>query len=318
MNFFKLKGFTFSILRSLTFRYFNLKNVFIFSLFCFLVSTVLFPIESFLQHVYSHNENRYKFIKKLKNQSIRVKNNLFYNGSNLNLNVENAFNNSYNYIDLNNITYALNDNVISIEFNQNNSNKMQFDYDLLFAEASLIKNSIKNAFLSVKIQIEYCPLFLENLEGPLNVTSILESIGLNNLVQFHGPNSFNLSSNNYNENKLPYLDEAEYEKNKNNTIFKEFWDIWHSSDLNLLNRSGSEFSNVDLGGHWKPTNCLSLYRIAIIVPYRDRLPHLKVLISYLHIILKRQMLDYRIIVVEPTTPLDIKFNKGRVMNSGNY
>ncbi len=69
------------------------------------------------------------------------------------------------------------------------------------------------------------------------------------------------------------------------------------------------------GGHWKPKECISNYKIAIIIPYRDRLPHLKVLLYYLHMILQRQLHDYRIFVVEPTTPLNVRFNKGRVMNA---
>ncbi len=69
------------------------------------------------------------------------------------------------------------------------------------------------------------------------------------------------------------------------------------------------------GGHWKPNECISNYKIAIIIPYRDRLPHLKVLLYYLHLIMQRQLHDYRIFVVEPTTPLNVRFNKGRVMNA---
>jgi beta-1,4-galactosyltransferase 1 len=69
------------------------------------------------------------------------------------------------------------------------------------------------------------------------------------------------------------------------------------------------------GGYWKPEKCISNFKIAIIIPYRDRLPHLKVLLYYLHLILQRQQLDYKIFVVEPNTPLNIRFNKGRVMNA---
>lgn len=77
----------------------------------------------------------------------------------------------------------------------------------------------------------------------------------------------------------------------------------------------SDFIYSVQGGFWKPKYCLSNRRIAIIIPYRDRLPHLKVLLFYLHLILQKQMHEYRIFVVEPTTPLHLSFNKGRAMNA---
>ena len=57
------------------------------------------------------------------------------------------------------------------------------------------------------------------------------------------------------------------------------------------------------------------YKIAVIIPFRNRLPQLKTLLYYLHMILQTQLLDYRIFVVEPTSPPEVRFNKGRVMNS---
>lgn len=128
-----------------------------------------------------------------------------------------------------------------------------------------------------------------------------------------------MTSNKYNENQLTYLDERKLEANKNNVRFREFWDIWHTNDLNRLNETVEGVdSDLELGGRWRPPDCQSRFRVAIIIPYRDRLPHLMVLVKYLHVFLKRQMIDYQIFVVEPTTPLTIKFNKGRVMNSGKY
>ena len=89
--------------------------------------------------------------------------------------------------------------------------------------------------------------------------------------------------------------------------------------MSLLNVSESHYSHngtsIELGGHWQPRECVSNFKVAIIIPYRDRLPHLKVLLYYLHLILQRQSVEYRIFVVEPTTPLNVRFNKGRVMNA---
>lgn len=130
-----------------------------------------------------------------------------------------------------------------------------------------------------------------------------------------------MKSNAYSQNNLTYLDDKTYEANKNNSQFMRFWDIWHSSDLSLLNETiwnnnKSGVDVVELGGYWRPSTCLSRYKTAIIIPYRDRLPHLMVLTRFLHLFLQRQQIEYRIFVAEPTTPLKIKFNKGRVMNSG--
>ena len=59
------------------------------------------------------------------------------------------------------------------------------DEDMFEEEAKAIKESIRNAFLSVNKKIDYCPLFLNTLKGLLNVTEILEQIHLNGLVEFH-------------------------------------------------------------------------------------------------------------------------------------
>ncbi|XP_071112449.1 beta-1,4-N-acetylgalactosaminyltransferase bre-4-like isoform X1 [Haliotis cracherodii] len=73
--------------------------------------------------------------------------------------------------------------------------------------------------------------------------------------------------------------------------------------------------NVDIqyGGKWKPKSCFARYRVAIIIPYRDRLHHLVVLLAHLLPILRRQQLDFRVFVVEQFG--NDTFNKGRIMNA---
>lgn len=58
--------------------------------------------------------------------------------------------------------------------------------------------------------------------------------------------------------------------------------------------------NADLqyGGRWEPTDCYARHRVAIIIPYRDRREHLAILLYHLHPILKRQLLSYKIYVIE--------------------
>ncbi|XP_071115233.1 beta-1,4-N-acetylgalactosaminyltransferase bre-4-like [Haliotis cracherodii] len=68
------------------------------------------------------------------------------------------------------------------------------------------------------------------------------------------------------------------------------------------------------GGRFQPPNCKSRHHVAIIVPYRDRESHLKVLLNNLHPMLERQQLDYTIYVVEMAMPTT--FNRATLMNIG--
>ncbi|XP_013414263.1 MAGUK p55 subfamily member 7 [Lingula anatina] len=60
----------------------------------------------------------------------------------------------------------------------------------------------------------------------------------------------------------------------------------------------TKINNLLPGGAWKPKNCFSRTRLAVIIPYRDREFHLTLLLSVLHPLLQRQMIDYRIFVIE--------------------
>ncbi|CAD5113988.1 DgyrCDS3152 [Dimorphilus gyrociliatus] len=68
------------------------------------------------------------------------------------------------------------------------------------------------------------------------------------------------------------------------------------------------------GGEWIPNNCVSFQRVAIIIPYRARDSHLKILVHHLHKILTGQQIHYRIFIAEQISPRD--FNKGALMNAG--
>ena len=57
-------------------------------------------------------------------------------------------------------------------------------------------------------------------------------------------------------------------------------------------------NQVEPGGVWKPKTCTARHKVLIITPYRDREEHLSMLLSHLHPILQRQMVEYRIVVVE--------------------
>jgi len=72
--------------------------------------------------------------------------------------------------------------------------------------------------------------------------------------------------------------------------------------------------NVELGGRFRPQNCKARQKVAFIIPFRDREPHLGVWLSHLHPILQRQQLDYIVMVVEQVD--GAPFNRAALMNVG--
>jgi len=57
-------------------------------------------------------------------------------------------------------------------------------------------------------------------------------------------------------------------------------------------------TELSLGGSWSPQLCIARHRVAVIIPFRDRQPHLRILLAILHPMLQRQMLHYTVFVVE--------------------
>ncbi|XP_026735967.1 beta-1,4-N-acetylgalactosaminyltransferase bre-4-like isoform X1 [Trichoplusia ni] len=71
-------------------------------------------------------------------------------------------------------------------------------------------------------------------------------------------------------------------------------------------------TDVSPGGYYAPVDCRASHRVAIIVPYRNRKMNLAVLLRYLHPFLKKQLLEYRIFVIEQYGIE--QFNKGTLYN----
>lgn len=63
----------------------------------------------------------------------------------------------------------------------------------------------------------------------------------------------------------------------------------------------SENPNVQFGGRAIPQLCKALQKIAIIIPYRNREPHLKTWLHYMHPFLQKQQGEYGVYVVEQVT-----------------
>ncbi len=72
--------------------------------------------------------------------------------------------------------------------------------------------------------------------------------------------------------------------------------------------------SIKLGGESAPKNCTSRYKVAIIVPYRNRETNLRIFLKHMHPFLIKQQLDYGIFLVEPVDT--IQFNRGLLMNIG--
>ncbi|CAF0782848.1 unnamed protein product [Adineta ricciae] len=68
----------------------------------------------------------------------------------------------------------------------------------------------------------------------------------------------------------------------------------------------------DLGGSYSPKDCKPREELAIIIPFRNREYHLKLLLKYLHPFLQRQKRSYQVFVVEQMG--NVTFNKGIIMN----
>lgn len=68
------------------------------------------------------------------------------------------------------------------------------------------------------------------------------------------------------------------------------------------------------GGWYKPQECNSKDRVAIVIPYRDRAEHLPVFLRNIHALLMKQQVEYGIFVVEQIA--DGLFNRAALMNVG--
>jgi hypothetical protein len=145
---------------NLAVRLLTFKNALILSLFCFLLVSAVFQLESSSS---SSSRRYFTYIVARTNGSLRVRE--IRRSSHLSLNI------------------STHNNFTSIDSSYQEG--AEIATDMFEEEANAIKDSIRNAFLSVNKKIDYCPLFLDTLKGLLNVTEILEQIHLNGLVQFH-------------------------------------------------------------------------------------------------------------------------------------
>ncbi|XP_028316150.1 beta-1,4-galactosyltransferase 1 isoform X2 [Gouania willdenowi] len=67
-------------------------------------------------------------------------------------------------------------------------------------------------------------------------------------------------------------------------------------------------------GGWRPSDCVSVQRVAILIPFRHRDEHLKLWLHYMHPILQRQQLDYRVYIINQAG--ERRFNRAKLLNVG--
>ncbi|EYC36499.1 hypothetical protein Y032_0890g2885 [Ancylostoma ceylanicum] len=76
----------------------------------------------------------------------------------------------------------------------------------------------------------------------------------------------------------------------------------------------NKYSYLMPGGHYTPSNCIATDKLAVIIPFRDRDTHLRILLNNMHRFLTKQMLDYSIIVVEQVANQTL--NRAKLFNVG--
>lgn len=68
------------------------------------------------------------------------------------------------------------------------------------------------------------------------------------------------------------------------------------------------------GGRYKPHECNAIDRVAIVIPYRDRVEHLPIFLKNIHPFLMKQQIEYGIFIIEQIS--GGQFNRAALMNVG--
>ncbi|KAK2154021.1 hypothetical protein LSH36_279g03144 [Paralvinella palmiformis] len=67
-------------------------------------------------------------------------------------------------------------------------------------------------------------------------------------------------------------------------------------------------TDIQMGGYWKPSDCIARHRVAIVIPYRNRETNLLLWLQHMHPFLKKQKIEYTIYVAEQAAGKT--FNRG--------
>ncbi|XP_048457540.1 beta-1,4-galactosyltransferase 2 [Rhincodon typus] len=86
------------------------------------------------------------------------------------------------------------------------------------------------------------------------------------------------------------------------------------NSLMTMEKVQQENPDVQMGGKYKPSDCIAKQRVAIIIPFRHREHHLKFWLHYLHPILRRQKINYGIYIINQHG--EGMFNRAKLLNIG--
>ncbi|XP_064510455.1 beta-1,4-galactosyltransferase 6 isoform X2 [Pseudopipra pipra] len=101
--------------------------------------------------------------------------------------------------------------------------------------------------------------------------------------------------------KLPYM-RGLIDVNMSEISFDEIQQLF-SKDL-----------DIEPGGHWKPKDCKPRWKVAILIPFRNRHEHLPIFFRHLIPMLQKQRLEFAFYVVEQTGTQP--FNRAMLFNVG--
>ena len=51
------------------------------------------------------------------------------------------------------------------------------------------------------------------------------------------------------------------------------------------------------GGHFKPSFCVPINKVAFLIPFRDRDEHLRIFLYHMHPFLQRQGIEYKMYII---------------------
>ncbi|XP_072096287.1 beta-1,4-galactosyltransferase 5-like isoform X1 [Mobula birostris] len=71
---------------------------------------------------------------------------------------------------------------------------------------------------------------------------------------------------------------------------------------------------MQIGGHWKPRDCIPRWKVAILIPFRNRHEHLPILLKHLIPLLQHQRLEFAFYVIEQAGYHP--FNRAMLFNVG--
>lgn len=72
--------------------------------------------------------------------------------------------------------------------------------------------------------------------------------------------------------------------------------------------------HIEMGGSWRPRDCLPKYKVAVMIPFRNRFQHLPILLRHIYPMLMSQRLHFTIFLIEQRG--EYPFNRAMLFNAG--